>query len=63
MKYEHVELRVNERGHGEVFLNGAPLKGVKAISLKAGVDLATEVTLTLIASLDCDVIADVTYEK
>jgi hypothetical protein len=53
----HVELSALEKGHtlGKVRLDGNELHGVRSVSVNAGYHSATEITLTMIASVDVTV--------
>ncbi len=54
MKYEHIELKADAEGNSVVYLNGTPLKGVKSASVNVSLFEPTEVTITLVANVNCD---------
>ena len=52
-----VNLKAHDNGHtfGAVELDGNPLHGVRDIKIEAGFQRVTEVTLTLIASVEAEI--------
>lgn len=46
----NVRIVLTSHGRGEVFIDGAPVTGVTAIGVRAGVEATNRVTLTLLAN-------------
>lgn len=61
MEISSVVVRLDSHGHGQVFLNGEPVRNLTGIAFKAGVDQINEVTLTLLVEkFEFHGVADVT---
>ena len=51
--FENFQVALDATGKGEVWMNGQPLKGVRAVSFRSSVDEPTELTITFIANVNC----------
>jgi hypothetical protein len=54
-RFHHFQIEIPERLFGgKILMDGAQVKGVRAIKIDASIDSPTIITLELIATVDCN---------